>query len=526
MPFDIAAQCADKAATAPAKRAQHPSTPLNNSPAYAGRATQSDLTPIPAGFAVTDGEYHGPKTPAAKKEEAEKAEKKNPPRPKPVEPSITIPAPWERLGLTPDDSLAIKAVVGAITAATETPTYGAAMSDFVDANRRIKDRMHADGYMRHELAHHEGWRHFHQIAQNTEGGDDAEPRAEAEFDVTRQIWYHLKIVATRTEPQKVKPAEPQSPSDPEEARLEDRTYVAPEMGAMCESDLGQDASDMGQWARNVGHRQLSLAAIGAAMRETRPWFTLDVFACHMFGLATAPELAKRIGRNPDAVRGQLIAAYSRIARARRQMAHGNENVKEVVRWMAGGMTQTSNRSRAHAPSLAFDKADVREILIGKAAPRQIYLGNEADVAAGLKALQAPCPMLTAYRHSAAPDAASVLAERRVVADDVIAARSATPTDRSQNRVITGGATDRDAVAAACAWWEDDQRKKHPEPWKGDNGIPAALDVGRTFRHGESDELLREQAEREANAVEITRKKRNQQKGKRATSLRSPPKQAR
>jgi hypothetical protein len=40
MPFDIAAQCADKAATAPARRAQHPSTPHNNSPAYAGRANE------------------------------------------------------------------------------------------------------------------------------------------------------------------------------------------------------------------------------------------------------------------------------------------------------------------------------------------------------------------------------------------------------------------------------------------------------------------------------------------------------
>jgi hypothetical protein len=400
--------------------------------------------------------------------------------------------PWERLGLPPADSIAIHAVLGAITAATETPTYGAAMRDYIDDNTRMKSRLHADGHMRREQIAHDGWEEHRdsKIAQRTNSDhDDVDHCAEPEFEVTRPLAYHLDVVHGG-KPRAAKLRDDESPINQNVLRLAGKTYCEPDLGAHCVSEDGEsDVSDLCEHARYAGHRQLSVCMLGAAMRGARPWFSLDVFTCHMFGLADAPTLAKRIGRSAAVVRAQLVAAYTRMARARTDAARGNKDARNMLATMI----------EVSAKGSAFERADLTvRLLTGRTVPRQLYLGDGADAAAGLAALRTPCPMLTAYRHPDAPDAASELAGRRAVPADVLAAKAAdaarivTHEERKATSHVSG---DRATMARYAAQWEKQQKAVGNLP-----GLEAGLEVGRTFRTREQ----REDAEKaRAPASEFT-----------------------
>jgi hypothetical protein len=377
--------------------------------------------------------------------------------------------PWERLGLPPADSVAIQAALGAITAATETPTYGAAMCSYMDDNTRMKSRRHADGYFRREQIAHKGWKEHRdtKIAQRENSDhDSADYYSEPEFQVTRALGYHPSL----GKPKPVKLTGDETPVNQDVLRIAGRVYVKPDLGSHVIGDDGDaDESDMGTAARYMGHRQLSLCMIGAAMRGSRPWFTLDLFACHMFGLVDAPTLAKRIGRSAAVVRGQLVAAYARMARARADAARGNKDARDMLAIMIEVSVKGS----------AFERGDLTAILLtGEMVPRQIYMGDSADAAAGLAALQTALPMLASYRHPEAVDAASELASRRTVPVDVVAARvgDAARTVTREERAATAHLQKRDDIARHAEKWEKEQRATSAL-----DGLEHGLYVGRTFK---------------------------------------------
>lgn len=379
-------------------------------------------------------------------------------------------APWERVGISGEDALAVEAVLSAIRLATEPRTYGAALRECIDAHSRTVGRVHADGYARFEQLRNENWRDWHYAtrAHQGSGEDSANDR---EIDPAREIHkLHLDRLENKAPRKLAKLSEPNSKI------IQDAGRVTPSnvdrLGGFDPDTNDPDVSDDGHAMRYAGHRQLSLAMIGAAMRGAPTWFSCDLLAMHWNDLASAEQLAKRVNRSPKTVRTQLAAAYRRIAVARQDAARGNRIVREIVR---GYVAQIASRE---------DRGDARIVLIEEA-PRQLWPGDCKDVAAGLRALRAPMPMLAAYRHPNAMDAARDYQARRAEAAQAIAGVRAIETGRQAAIDVTshretvrflGAARDRDAISRKCVAWEADQRRSSPAEWKG---IPPALPVGRT-----------------------------------------------